>query len=81
MLDLPHVLRYAFYHPLQPPHQFKKFKYELPEAVEGRATVKRLSDDVRAREKELKVRCDVTLSEPAMYWPEIASSLLPNLEI
>lgn len=47
--------------PLQPPHQFKKFKYEMPGAVEGRATVKSLSDDVKAKEKELKVRWDAQI--------------------
>ena len=39
----------------QPPHQFKKFKYELPEAVEGRSWVKELGNDVKAQEKNLKV--------------------------
>ncbi len=40
----------------QPPHQFKTFKFDTPEAKEGRKQVKDLGDDVKAHEKKIKVR-------------------------
>ena len=39
----------------QPPHQFKTFKFEMPEAVEGRERVKSLGDDVKVNDKRVKV--------------------------
>ena len=40
----------------KPPHQFKNFKYEMPEAVDGRKRVKDLGNDVKTHEKKIKVR-------------------------
>lgn len=40
---------------MQPPHQFKTFKFETPEAEEGRKLVKDLGGDVKTHEKKIKV--------------------------
>ncbi|CAN0048775.1 unnamed protein product [Ectocarpus sp. 12 AP-2014] len=40
--------------PFKPPREFKTFKFETPEAVEGRKEVKNLSDDLKVQEKKLK---------------------------
>lgn len=40
---------------VQPPHQFKTFKFEMPEAVEGRKRVKELGDEVKIHDKNIKV--------------------------
>ncbi|CAM9399155.1 unnamed protein product [Ascophyllum nodosum] len=56
----------------KPPHQFKKFKYELPEAVEGRSWVKELGNDVKAQEKNLKALEDeasIDFGADGVLWP------------
>lgn len=40
---------------LQAPKQFQNFKYETAEAIEGRKRVKQLGDELRVRDKKLKV--------------------------
>ncbi|CAM9357852.1 unnamed protein product [Ectocarpus sp. 13 AM-2016] len=40
--------------PFKPPREFKTFKFETPEAVEGRKEVKSLSDGLKVQEKKLK---------------------------
>eukprot|EP00903_Cladosiphon_okamuranus_P015073 g13943.t1 len=40
--------------PFKPPHQFKTFKFETADAVEGRKQVKDLGDEVKKQEKKLK---------------------------
>lgn len=46
---------------VQPPHRFRTFKYETPEATEGRKKVKDLGDDVKVHEKRVKVRIESRL--------------------
>lgn len=62
-LSFKHVCLVATFHfdeaalspSLQPPQQFKTFKFETPEAVDARKKVKELGDDVKLHEKKIKV--------------------------
>lgn len=39
----------------QPPSQYKTFKFETPEAVEARKSVKKLESEVKTQDKKIKV--------------------------